>query len=92
MKKKKDIWVQRFEYEVLPTLKKEYAPLKMILFGSRIKGTPRRSSDIDVIIVSKKFSKIPFVNRMSEILQKIKFPKHVDYIYYTPEEFKDIVH
>ena len=46
MKKKKDLWVKRFEDEVLPVLKKEYSPIKMILFGSRIRGKPKRYSDI----------------------------------------------
>ena len=91
MKKKKDIWVQRFENEVIPILKKEYSPLKMILFGSRIRGRPTRYSDIDVIIVSEIFSKTKFINRMGEMLIKFEFPKHVDYFCYTSEEFDKVV-
>ena len=89
--KNRDSWILRFEKEALPLIKADYKPTKVILFGSRIYGRPDKYSDIDVIIVSKKFSKTRFINRMSEISIKIDFPKHVDYLCYTPEEFKDIV-
>ena len=89
---KNDKWLKKFEKEVLPKIKRHYKPLKIILFGSRVHGKSTEDSDIDVIIVSDKFSEIRFVNRMYDILKKIRFPKHVDYICYTPEEFKDIVH
>jgi uncharacterized protein len=91
MNKKKDQWIDRFEKEVLPALKTKYKPLKVILFGSRIYGRPNKYSDIDVIVVSEEFSKTRFINRMAEVAIKIDFPKHVDYLCYTPEEFKDIV-
>ena len=87
-----DKWLKKFEKEVLPKIKSHYNPSKIILFGSRVNGTSTEESDIDVIIVSEKFSKIRFVNRMYDILKKVRFPKHVDYICYTPEEFKEIIH
>jgi predicted nucleotidyltransferase len=39
-----------------------------LLFGSRIKGTATENSDIDVIVVSNAFATIPFIERMSLIL------------------------
>jgi predicted nucleotidyltransferase len=58
-----------------------------LLFGSRIKGTADENSDIDVIVVSNAFANIPFIERMSLILKMIRFPKHIDFICYSPEEF-----
>jgi poly(A) polymerase Pap1 len=33
---------------------------------------------------------MPFLKRMPTILKRIPFPKHVDYICYTPEEYEKI--
>ncbi|OEU50492.1 MAG: hypothetical protein BA871_11270 [Desulfuromonadales bacterium C00003096] len=65
----------------------ELNPEKILLFGSRIKGTADENSDIDVIVVSNAFATIPFIERMSLILKMIRFPKHIDFICYSPEEF-----
>lgn len=69
---------------------KEFKPKKVIIFGSSVKGTAKRYSDIDVIIISPYFSHIPFLKRMPLVLKKPSFPKHVDYICYTPEEYERI--
>ena len=60
------------------------------MFGSRITGRATEASDLDVIIISQDFKKIPFVKRMGEILKAARFPKHVDYFCYTPDEFERI--
>ena len=60
------------------------------MFGSRITGRATEASDLDVIIISKDFKEIPFVKRMGELLKAARFPKHVDYFCYTPEEFDRI--
>jgi predicted nucleotidyltransferase len=82
-----DTWLERFKREVLPKLIAELNPEKILLFGSRIKGTADENSDIDVIVVSNAFATIPFIERMSLILKMIRFPKHIDFICYSPEEF-----
>jgi len=87
---KKDKWVNKFKNEALPKLIVEFNPQQVLLFGSRIRGKPRKDSDIDIIIISDSFESIPFVNRMGLILKKIKFPKHVDYFCYTISEFEKI--
>jgi predicted nucleotidyltransferase len=83
-----DTWLDRFKREVLPKLITEFNPEKILLFGSRIKGTADEDSDIDVIVVSNAFATIPFIERMSLILKMIRFPKHIDFICYSPEEFE----
>ena len=85
-----DTWLERFKREVVPKLIAEFKPEKNLLFGSRIKGTADENSDIDVIVVSNAFANTPFIERMSLILKMIRFPKHIDFICYSPEEFERI--
>lgn len=75
---------------IIPVLKKDIAPSKILIFGSRVRGNSTPESDIDVIIVSDFFKGIKFVKRMGIVLKKIRFSRHVDFICYTPEEFKKI--
>ena len=82
-----DYWLQKFKKEALPKIIEEFHPKRIILFGSRIKGEAREESDLDVIIVAETFRGIPFLRRMPLVVRKSKFPKHVDYICYFPEEF-----
>ena len=63
-----DMWLERYKREVLPKLIAELKPEKILLFRSRIKGTADENSDIDVIVVSNAFATIPFIERMSLIL------------------------
>jgi predicted nucleotidyltransferase len=82
-----DAWVERYRKEVLPKLRETLRPSSIILFGSRAVGTARPESDLDVIIVAEAFAGIPFVRRMAYVLGLVRFPKHVDYLCYTREEF-----
>jgi len=84
----KDLWVDRFEKEILPALVSEFKPEMVIIFGSRIKGPANDESDIDVVIISDYFKNIPFIKRMPLVLKKGRFEKHVDYICYTPAEYE----
>jgi predicted nucleotidyltransferase len=85
-----DKWLERFKREAVPRISKEFKPQKIIIFGSRVRGTAREDSDIDVILVSDYFASIAFLKRMSAVLKKVPFPKHVDYICYTPAEYERI--
>lgn len=85
-----DIWLEKFRNEAVPIIKLQYNPEKILLFGSRVKGNARESSDIDVIIVSKAFYDIPFIKRMALMIKKVRFKKHIDFICYTPDEFDRI--
>ena len=82
-----DYWLEKFKKEALPKIIEEFHPKRIILFGSRIKGEAREESDLDVIVVAETFRGIPFLRRMPLVVRKSKFPKHVDYICYFPEEF-----
>lgn len=85
-----DAWLERFQKEALPRIVREFKPIKVIFFGSRVKGSAREDSDIDVIIISEAFRGIPFIRRMERVLKVARFPKHVDFLCYTPEEFERI--
>jgi predicted nucleotidyltransferase len=86
----KDLWVEKFQREVVPLLFQEFKPSKVFIFGSRIKGNATANSDLDVIVVSDHFNTVPFIKRMTLLSIKARFPKHVDYLCYTPEEFERV--
>lgn len=62
---------------------------KLILFGSFAKNTEHEASDVDVCVVSKKFSKDAF----GEMVNLAKFAAQVDTLIephpYTPEDLND---
>jgi predicted nucleotidyltransferase len=86
--KKNDRLLNQYEKEVLPAIIRFFSPVKVMIFGSRVKGTATKDSDIDVIIVAESFTGIPFVRRMALVMKSARFKKHVDYLCYTPEEFE----
>ena len=61
------------------------------LFGSYVKGTWLKHSDIDLVIVSNDFSKLNYLRRL-EILYKIqwdmKITPFIEVIPLTPSEFE----
>ncbi|MEW6407339.1 MAG: nucleotidyltransferase domain-containing protein [Patescibacteria group bacterium] len=65
----------------------------VLLFGSYAYGKPNRHSDIDLVVISRSFKNLGFLERL-EFLSKMregvaeKIP--MDIIGYTPEEFKNI--
>jgi len=86
----KDFWIEQFKNLAIPKIIAKFKPERILIFGSRILGNANEDSDIDAIIISKTFSNISFFERMPLVLKTIKFPKHIDFFCYTPEEFKRI--
>jgi len=85
-----DPWVEQFMREALPKIKEFLNPQLVVIFGSRLKGEGTEESDIDVIVVSDFFREKPFLGRMPMMLRMLHFPLSVDFLCYTPEEFKKI--
>ena len=73
--------------ELLFDVKKLCKDATIYLFGSRAKGTARPDSDYDLIIISKKFGRTPFVNRAGLIWRNSDVGIAADLLCYTPSEF-----
>ena len=71
-------------------ISKRYAVRRMILFGSRARGTPHRYSDVDLIIVRTKFRRRNIVDRASPLYMECDLDLPVDFLCYTPEEFDEL--
>lgn len=85
MGKKKDTIVSTFTRVV----KKNLSPCKIILFGSRAKGTARKDSDYDFLIVSSHFKRWEWEKRGEKVYHlKREIPAAMDIICLTPEEFE----
>lgn len=61
---------------------------KVILFGSYVRGEADKHSDMDIILVSKKFRGMDFHSRFKGLWLKWNLDLPVDFIPYTPEEFE----
>lgn len=83
----KDAVLQDFLDKYLAKIDSLYSPQSMYLFGSRVYGSASPESDIDMVLVSASFNGKKFVFRMGNLLKNIDYPKHIDAICYTPEEF-----
>ncbi len=87
-----DRWLERYQREAVPVIRRVFGATRIILLGSRVKARASEDSDIDVILVSASFENVPFLKRMPMVLERVPFPKHVAYMCYTPEEFERIKH
>lgn len=83
--KKIKTWLKDFKEKVV----KKYSPEKIILFGSRARNDHLLESDIDIIVVSKKFEKIKWPTRIGNVSQLWEGTITLEPLCYTPEEFKE---
>jgi uncharacterized protein len=74
---------------ILRILVSEYAPERIILFGSLANETVREWSDLDVVII-KETAK-PFLQRMREVALLCRPSVGVDFLVYTPREFAQMI-
>lgn len=72
----------------LPTLRDRLAPLRVIAFGSRVRGDALSTSDLDLILVSPRFAEVPFLRRPVEVVEMLGYPGGLELLCYTPEEFE----
>ena len=63
---------------------------EMYLFGSRATGKAHRWSDIDLIIVSKRFMGKGLLERAPPLYMEWRLNQPVDMLCYTPGEFKKL--
>ena len=88
MDKKKSIIKKLKRFKI--NLNEEIPVQKMFFFGSRATGKPHRWSDIDLIVVSKKFQKKKFRYRPIGFYKYWNLNYPVDFLCYTPEEFNKL--
>ena len=76
--------------EELDLIKKKmiryYQPEKIIVFGSYVGGNVKQTSDLDIAIIKKTSAK--FLDRLKEVALLTRPKVGVDFLVYTPEEFK----
>jgi len=61
---------------------------RMLLFGSRASGRVHRYSDVDLIVVSEKFRGRNAIDRAYPVRLEWDLDYPVDFLCYTPEEFR----
>ena len=70
-------------------LERDFRVERMILFGSRARGTAQTDSDWDVLIVSPNFTKHRFLDRMRRMYRYWDYDHYGAFepLTYTPKEF-----
>ncbi|MGQ0797296.1 MAG: nucleotidyltransferase domain-containing protein [Methanobacteriota archaeon] len=63
-------------------------PERVILYGSRARGTHRPTSDYDLLIVTTRFRGVPWVQRAALAIRLWDLPVDFEPICLTPEEFR----
>lgn len=76
--------LQRFKEAV----SRKFRLTKVILFGSRARGDHLRTSDVDLILVSQDFARMPFLQRIRAVLEFWDSDLTLEVLPYTPEEFE----
>jgi predicted nucleotidyltransferase len=75
---------RRFLDRLVRTLR----PERVVLFGSRARGTHRETSDYDLLIVGARFLGVPWVERAPLAIRLWDLPVDLEPICLTPEEFR----
>jgi hypothetical protein len=78
-------WIDRF----LAAIKEKYTPEKVLLFGSRARGDNLIDSDVDMIIVSRKFEGVNWLERIRDVSVYWDGLVPLEPICYTPAEFEE---
>jgi predicted nucleotidyltransferase len=68
---------------------REYAPEKLILFGSVAQGEIHEWSDLDLVVVKQ--TEKPLLERIEEVLRLVRPKVGLDVLVYTPEELDSLV-
>lgn len=82
--------LERITQQIVDKLRSDYAPLKIILFGSYARGTPKVDSDIDLFIV--KDTNERFIDRWVTVRRILSNPSRklaIETLVLTPQEVTD---
>jgi len=78
----------RFE-RIVDHIKKKFEPEKVILFGSGARGDYLKDSDYDLMLVSRRFKRDDFRERIVKLYELVDEPISIDVLCYTPEGFEE---
>lgn len=76
----------------LREVSKKYKVEEAYLFGSYVKGTWLKTSDVDLVVVSRDFESVPFLERLDElnyIQWKMGIKPFIEVIPLTPSELEE---
>ena len=86
----KEVWIKYPELKTfLDMVLTEFAPVAVILYGSAAVGREGAWSDVDIIVISEKFSGLKPHERVGALL-RFKAGK-IEALGYTPDEFLNMV-
>jgi predicted nucleotidyltransferase len=68
---------------------RDYAPEKIILFGSAAAGNARPDSDVDLLIVKR--TSAPYFDRVLKVRRALAHERTIDIIVLTPAELEEAV-
>jgi len=72
----------------LDRLVRALQPERVVLFGSRARGDYRPTSDFDLLIVSKRFQNVRWIDRAALAIRLWDLPLDLEAICLTPKEFR----
>lgn len=74
--------------EIVSRIREAADPERLVLFGSRARGTARADSDYDILVVKE--SDEPRYKRSASLYTRVAdLPAEVEIVVYTPEEVHD---
>ena len=76
--------------DFIKKLSRDFTLQGVIMFGSQARGDANARSDVDLIIVSKDFKKLKSYERSARMYDYWDVLIPVDFICYTPDEFKKL--
>ncbi len=85
-----DAQIDQLIVRLAETIRREYKPQKIVLFGSYARGRPTEGSDIDLFIVKETDARM--VDRFVEVKRLIYDPQlriPVSPLVYTPQELEE---
>jgi len=89
--------IRKILAQFISEAKKRIPVQKVILFGSYAKGAPKKFSDIDIAVISPRFSRMNELRRIKLLLgcvHRIKYDLSVDMetFGFSPEEYENAGH
>lgn len=93
MNKNKESINPEYKKEVIKAIEYHFPKAKIILFGSRARGTNKAGADIDIAIDDNREIKLRELSRAKATLENLSIPLEVDLldIYSAPQELKEVI-